>query len=96
MEGCSDSSLDAHMLEIGEDSTQTKFLSQHPIFAWAVVFFGAQFFHLLWSILALQLLQEKVKDHLSLAQTAPRKVYCATNVLWLSVCVVHTCQEWRN
>lgn len=53
-----------------------KFLSQHPIFAWAVVFFGAEFFHLLWPILTLQLLQEKVKDHLSPAQTALRKAHC--------------------
>lgn len=80
LEGCSDSSLEAHMLERGEDSTQTKFPSQHSVFAWAVALFGAEFSHLLWHMLASQLLQEKVKDHLSPAQSALRKVHCATKL----------------
>lgn len=62
----------------GEESTETKSLSQDSIFAWAVVLFGAEFSHLLWHMLALQLLQEKAKDHLSPPQSALRKLHCAT------------------
>lgn len=64
LEGCNDSSLDARYVGKRE-KYHSRFLSQHWIFAWAVVLFGAEFSHLLWHMLDLQLLQEKVEDHLS-------------------------------
>lgn len=44
---------------------------------WSVVW-GRVLSSWLWHMLALQLLQEKVKDHLSPAHSALRKVHCAT------------------